>query len=119
MLGFTQDHTLAHPAYPKRLEEVKDPKEEGPTGPYNQYPAEGLQVHLIAHGNHEKAEEDIWYCKQCGDELAKYLKNDLKIGSGMSAIYNLSVTSRFILVISNIYFKSDLKIHSSNQQYIL
>ena len=76
-----QEHTVAHPAYPKEKDEVKNPEAEGPTGPQNQYPAEGLQVYLIAHGSHEKAEEDIWYCKQCGDNLADYLKNDLKIGS--------------------------------------
>ena len=78
-----QEHTVAHPAYPKEKDEVKNPEAEGPTGPQNQYPAEGLQVYLIAHGSHKKAEEDIWYCQQCGYNLADYLKNDLKIGSRM------------------------------------
>ena len=77
---------LAHPAIPKAKAEVRKPTEEGAVGPYNQYPAEGLPVFLIAHGSHEKADEDIWYCKQCGEEVAKFLKDVLKIGSSTWAL---------------------------------
>jgi hypothetical protein len=62
---------LPHPAYPDK---------EGRTGRQQQYAAEGLPVYLIAHGNHKKCNEDIWFCFECGDDLGNYLQNVLKIG---------------------------------------
>ncbi|KAK7492447.1 hypothetical protein BaRGS_00016320 [Batillaria attramentaria] len=38
------------------------------------YPAEGLPVYLIAHGDHPKAKDEIWQCDQCGTDLAKFLR---------------------------------------------
>ncbi|KAK7106033.1 uncharacterized protein [Littorina saxatilis] len=76
---FKNQFMMANPACPRDRSEVKNPEEEGPTGPYNQYPADGLEVFLIAHGSHERAHEDVWYCKECGNELADYLTKVLKI----------------------------------------
>ncbi|KAK7106016.1 hypothetical protein V1264_017322 [Littorina saxatilis] len=72
---------MANPAFPMDKSKVTKPAEEGPAGLYNQYPADGLPVFLIAHGSHEKANEDVWYCKECGMELADYLTKVLKIGT--------------------------------------
>ena len=71
---------VAHPALPP--DPSVEPHEAGPAGPQNQYPAEGLPVFLVNHRPHKRAHEDVWYCDECGKEVAQYLKEVLKIGSG-------------------------------------
>ncbi|XP_070202242.1 uncharacterized protein [Littorina saxatilis] len=65
---FQENAILSHPA------------KQGACQKREQYAADGLPVFLIAHGNHKKPKEDIWFCFECGDMLADYLKNELRIG---------------------------------------
>ncbi|XP_070202201.1 uncharacterized protein [Littorina saxatilis] len=65
---FQENAILSHPA-----------KQGGCTNRV-QYAADGLPVFLIAHGDHKKPKEDIWFCFECGDMLADYLQNELRIG---------------------------------------
>ncbi|XP_070202206.1 uncharacterized protein [Littorina saxatilis] len=65
---FQENAILSHPA------------KQGACQKREQYAADGLPVFLIAHGDHKKPKEDIWCCFECGDMLADYLKNELRIG---------------------------------------
>ena len=79
-----QDKVLPHPAHCVETGDVSGDVQGGGNagvlGLQNQYAAEGLPVYLIAHGNHKKAHEDIWFCFECGDDLANFLQNTLRIG---------------------------------------
>ena len=83
-----QDKVLPHPAHCVETGDVAGDvpggEKAGVLGPQNQYAAEGLPVYLIAHGNHKKAHEDIWFCFECGDDLANFLQNTLRIGIFLS-----------------------------------
>ena len=50
------------------------------------YAEDGLPVFLIAHGSHKHPEKDVWYCYECGEELAKYLKDVLHIGKKLAVL---------------------------------
>ncbi|KAK7492448.1 hypothetical protein BaRGS_00016321 [Batillaria attramentaria] len=76
-------------------------QEQDPNDPkFFQYPADGLPVHLIAHGSHKKADQAIWFCAECGDNVANYLKNVLRIGSEDACVSDVPLGQRDVLIIA-------------------
>ncbi|XP_076457675.1 uncharacterized protein LOC143291607 [Babylonia areolata] len=65
---FTEEMTLSNPARQKGNQDREI------------YAADGMPVFLIGHGSHKESSKDIWFCYECGEELANYLKNVLHIG---------------------------------------